>query len=95
MRYQLWDVLLFPEPSNVPIQEFKTACFVTQDAGIDALQQLFYSCAYSACVREQWANPYYDHVRAFAASRLFVSSINPFLGRSEAVASCRSLQGGW
>ncbi|KAL2351183.1 hypothetical protein BJ546DRAFT_361737 [Cryomyces antarcticus] len=31
MRYQLWDVLLFPEPSDIPIQEFKTACFVTQD----------------------------------------------------------------
>ncbi|KAI9719284.1 MAG: hypothetical protein M1812_003614 [Candelaria pacifica] len=31
MRYQDWDVLLFPEVSRVPIQEFKTGCFVVQD----------------------------------------------------------------
>ena len=33
MRYQNWDVLLFPEDSKTPIQEFKTACFVTKDYG--------------------------------------------------------------
>ncbi|KAJ6098661.1 hypothetical protein N7467_000196 [Penicillium canescens] len=31
MRYGNWDVLLFPELSRVPIQEFKTQCFVTKD----------------------------------------------------------------
>jgi len=33
MRYQDWDVLLFPEGSKVPIQEFKTQCHVTRDLG--------------------------------------------------------------
>ncbi|EEH36475.2 hypothetical protein PAAG_06893 [Paracoccidioides lutzii Pb01] len=31
MRFENWDVLLFPEGSKVPIQEFKTQCFVTRD----------------------------------------------------------------
>ncbi|EMD59532.1 hypothetical protein COCSADRAFT_151853 [Bipolaris sorokiniana ND90Pr] len=30
MRYNDWDVILFPRDSHVPIQEFKTACFVSQ-----------------------------------------------------------------
>ncbi|KNG90264.1 hypothetical protein ANOM_001811 [Aspergillus nomiae NRRL 13137] len=33
MRYESWDVLLFPENSKVPIQEFKTQCFVIKDRG--------------------------------------------------------------
>ncbi|KAE8349039.1 hypothetical protein BDV28DRAFT_163916 [Aspergillus coremiiformis] len=33
MRYENWDVLLFPENSKVPIQEFKTQCFVIKDKG--------------------------------------------------------------
>ncbi|GAT19034.1 similar to An12g00400 [Aspergillus luchuensis] len=33
MRYEDWDVILFPESSKVPIQEFKTQCFVTKDKG--------------------------------------------------------------
>ncbi|KKZ66105.1 hypothetical protein EMCG_08131 [[Emmonsia] crescens] len=32
MRFENWDVLLFPEGSKVPIQEFKTQCFVTRDS---------------------------------------------------------------
>ncbi|KAI5285940.1 hypothetical protein KEM54_000183, partial [Ascosphaera aggregata] len=32
MRYENWDVIIFPEGSKVPIQEFKTQCFVTKDA---------------------------------------------------------------
>ncbi|KAK2740474.1 hypothetical protein FQN57_006101 [Myotisia sp. PD_48] len=32
MRYEHWDVLLFPEGSRVPIQEFKTNCFVARDS---------------------------------------------------------------
>jgi hypothetical protein len=39
MRYQDWDVLLFPEGSKVPIQEFKTQCHVTRDLG-ETLQPL-------------------------------------------------------
>ncbi|KAL3465136.1 hypothetical protein BJX64DRAFT_297535 [Aspergillus heterothallicus] len=31
MRYENWDVLLFPANSKVPVQEFKTQCFVTRD----------------------------------------------------------------
>lgn len=33
MRYQNWDVLLFPEASKIPIQEFKTTCHVIKDQG--------------------------------------------------------------
>jgi 1-acyl-sn-glycerol-3-phosphate acyltransferase len=38
MRYENWDVLLFPEGSRVPIQEFKTQCFVTKDTESPYLQ---------------------------------------------------------
>ncbi|KAK5134726.1 hypothetical protein LTR08_006241 [Meristemomyces frigidus] len=31
MRFQDWDVLLFPAGSQVPIREFRTACFAQQD----------------------------------------------------------------
>ncbi|KAF2476138.1 uncharacterized protein BDR25DRAFT_278949 [Lindgomyces ingoldianus] len=31
MRYENWDVILFPRDSHIPIQEFKTACYVSQD----------------------------------------------------------------
>lgn len=31
MRYRNWDVLLFPVGSKVPVQEFKTQCFVIKD----------------------------------------------------------------
>ncbi|KAJ5806912.1 hypothetical protein N7474_010504 [Penicillium riverlandense] len=33
MRYENWDVLLFPETCKTPMQEFKTQCFVTKDRG--------------------------------------------------------------
>jgi hypothetical protein len=33
MRYQNWDVLLFPDLSKIPFQEFKTSCSVIQDPG--------------------------------------------------------------
>lgn len=33
MRYMNWDVLLFPNGSKVPLQEFKSACYITQDPG--------------------------------------------------------------
>ncbi|KAF1851306.1 uncharacterized protein K460DRAFT_329196 [Cucurbitaria berberidis CBS 394.84] len=31
MRYDDWDVILFPKDSHIPIQEFKTACYVSSD----------------------------------------------------------------
>lgn len=31
MRYDNWDVILFPQESAVPIQEFRTACYTTYD----------------------------------------------------------------
>lgn len=34
MRYTNWDVLLFPERSKVPIQEFRTQCCVISDKGM-------------------------------------------------------------
>nr|KMM69449.1 hypothetical protein CPAG_05764 [Coccidioides posadasii RMSCC 3488] len=39
MRYENWDVLLFAEGSRVPIQEFRTQCFVTKDRAMN-LQDL-------------------------------------------------------
>jgi hypothetical protein len=33
MRYQNWDVLIFPDQCKIPLQEFKTACQVIQDPG--------------------------------------------------------------
>lgn len=33
MRYQNWDVLVFPDSSKIPMQEFKTSCQVIQDPG--------------------------------------------------------------
>ncbi|KAK2628268.1 hypothetical protein QTJ16_002914 [Diplocarpon rosae] len=35
MRYQNWDVLLFPDQFKVPLQEFKTSCQVIQDPDLD------------------------------------------------------------
>ncbi|SZF03051.1 unnamed protein product [Blumeria hordei] len=34
MRYQNWDVLIFPDQSKVPQQEFKTSCQIVQDSEI-------------------------------------------------------------
>lgn len=34
MRYQDWDVILFPGESNIPFQEFRTSCLCTQDPGM-------------------------------------------------------------
>ncbi|PBP19171.1 hypothetical protein BUE80_DR010046 [Diplocarpon rosae] len=38
MRYQNWDVLLFPDQFKVPLQEFKTTCQVIQDPESHNLQ---------------------------------------------------------
>lgn len=32
MRYQDWDVLLYPKQSDVPFKEFKTVCYAAQDS---------------------------------------------------------------
>jgi len=31
MRYENWDILIFPGDLKAPAQEFKTQCFVTRD----------------------------------------------------------------
>jgi hypothetical protein len=31
MRYENWDVILFLRDSQTPLQEFRTACFASQD----------------------------------------------------------------
>ncbi|KAF2868672.1 hypothetical protein BDV95DRAFT_499738 [Massariosphaeria phaeospora] len=31
MRYDNWDVILFPRDSHIPIQEFRTSCYVAQN----------------------------------------------------------------
>lgn len=33
MRYDNWDIILFPEDSNIPIPEYKTACYFSRDEG--------------------------------------------------------------
>lgn len=38
MRYENWDILLFPEGSKIPVQEFKTQCFVSKDTDSPYLQ---------------------------------------------------------
>lgn len=34
MRYDDWDILLFPRDCKIPVKEFKVACHVVQDAGM-------------------------------------------------------------
>ncbi|KAH6642962.1 hypothetical protein C7974DRAFT_386478 [Boeremia exigua] len=31
MRYDNWDIILFPDESNIPIPEYKTACYFSRD----------------------------------------------------------------
>lgn len=33
MRFEDWDVLLFPRDSKIPMKEFKTNCHVVHDTG--------------------------------------------------------------
>jgi hypothetical protein len=33
MRYQDWDILLYPKGCDVPFKEFKTACYAVQEDG--------------------------------------------------------------
>lgn len=33
MRYEDWDILLFPRDCKVPLKEFKVACHVVHDGG--------------------------------------------------------------
>ncbi|KHN96024.1 uncharacterized protein MAM_06129 [Metarhizium album ARSEF 1941] len=35
MRYEDWDILLFPQNSKVPVKEFKVACHVVHDPALD------------------------------------------------------------
>ncbi|KAJ5300517.1 Apoptosis-inducing factor 1 [Penicillium atrosanguineum] len=40
MRYENWDVLIFPEGTKVPVQEFKTQCFVIRETESSYLQNV-------------------------------------------------------
>jgi len=53
MRYQNWDVLLFPEGSRTPIQEFKTTCHAAKDLG-----QLFLRSAYGRAHAKRLDSPF-------------------------------------
>jgi len=33
MRYQDWDILLYPKDCEVPFKEFKTTCYTVQEGG--------------------------------------------------------------
>jgi hypothetical protein len=33
MRYQDWDILLYPKECEVPFKEFKTTCYAVQEGG--------------------------------------------------------------
>lgn len=33
MRYQDWDILLYPKGCDVPFKEFKTTCYAVQEEG--------------------------------------------------------------
>ncbi|KAL6706374.1 hypothetical protein ACN47E_005480 [Coniothyrium glycines] len=35
MRFELWDVILFPQDSPIPTQEFKTTCYTPQDESLN------------------------------------------------------------
>lgn len=43
MRYENWDVILFPADSRTPIQEFKTQCFVGKDTASPYLKYHYQS----------------------------------------------------
>lgn len=36
MRYEDWDILIFPRGSKTPVREFKTACHVVPDLGVSS-----------------------------------------------------------
>lgn len=36
MRYQDWDILLYPKDCEVPFKEFKTTCYAVQEDGSGA-----------------------------------------------------------
>lgn len=57
MRYENWDVLLFPEGSKVPVQEFKTQCFSTRDLGWFPFHALFAGYTISAREINRVQNP--------------------------------------
>ncbi|KAH7390974.1 hypothetical protein DE146DRAFT_150734 [Phaeosphaeria sp. MPI-PUGE-AT-0046c] len=48
MRYDNWDVILFPKDSHIPIQEFKTACYHACDANTESLKAPTLTCYISS-----------------------------------------------
>lgn len=80
MRYQNWDVLIFPlvGDSKTPLQEFGTACTVNQDPGEDILKLPLYTAA------DKYNNRRRSFPKPFCSSSL--------LGRREGpVADCLML----
>lgn len=41
MRYEDWDILIFPRGSKTPVREFKTACHVVPDLGVSSSPSIF------------------------------------------------------
>jgi hypothetical protein len=76
MRYENWDVILFPRDSLVPIQEFKTACYATQNE-----RKMITPDAYFTCLFEhRWpsaANA--DKLHVFSSSLDAIPHLNPFV----------------
>ena len=80
MRYQNWDVLIFPlvGESKTPLQEFGTTCTVNQDPGKDE------PSLHSPTTADQL------HIRCFTISKFF--STSGLLDRREdPVADCHML----
>lgn len=41
MRYEDWDILLFPRDGKVPLKEFKVACHVVHDNGNMSTRRIY------------------------------------------------------
>lgn len=70
MRYENWDVLLFADESKVPIQEFKTQCFVTKDL---ASPYLKYQSTFGAA--NTYLYPHHGNVGQLPVLTTFIPSI--------------------
>ena len=59
MRYQNWDVLLFPGHSRIPIQEFNSACHVLFDQSecMDQSDPEWSSLSTGQLALSKWAPP--------------------------------------
>ena len=84
MRYDDWDVILFPKDSHVPTQEFKTACYVSQEE-CNQLHFLAFTGPISSKIRVltiyRWAaTTNLDLLHQLSSAIDPVSHINTFMG---------------